>query len=227
MQQPEVIPPPEAPGLKQEGLTLIDRAKLVTITDDPSYQVACAGLVRVAGLKKNIDRAFDGTDAEPGPQKLAHRAWQAISKLHQDLLAYPVEAERLYKGAIARYQSEQMRIRREEQTRIEQELRKREEDRRMAEAEALAAGGQQEAAEELLDQPVFAPVVELAAPSAPGVSSRKHYSFRIVDPSKINRDYLVPDETKIRKIVNALGLDAMQLVGGIEVIEDQIVAVRA
>ena len=221
-QQPlEVLPPPEAPGLKQEALTLIEKAKGVVISDQPEYEVACAALVRVAGLKKNIERAF----AEP--KKLAFNAHRAISKLENDLLAYPAEAERLYKGAIARYQSEQMRIRREEQARIEADLRKREEDRRLTEAISLSESGQQAAAEHLLEQPILAPVVEIAAPSAPGVSTRRGFEFRIVDPAAIKREYLMPDETKIRKMVNALGPDAAALVGGIEVLERNIVAVRA
>lgn len=220
-QQPEVVPPPEAAELKGQALTLIDRARQITITNQPEYEVACAELVRVANVKRGIVTAF----AEPKAKAFA--AHRAISKLENDLLAFPTEAERLYKGAIARYQSEQARIRREEQARIEQELRAKAEEDRLAEALALEAGGQPELAERALERPVFAPVIEIAAPSAPGVTTRKHFSFRIVDPSKINRDFLVPDETKIRKTVNALGLDAIGLIGGIEVVEDSIVAVRA
>ena len=218
---PEVAAPSEALELKKEALALIENARRITIKDDADYQLACAGLVRIAGGKKKLQLLF------AKPKKDAFQTHRGICELEEAFLAYYVEGERIYKGEISRYHSEQARIRREEQTRIEAELRRKEEDRRIAEAEALAAGGQQEAAEELLDEPVYAPIVELAVPSAPGVSGRKHFSYRVVDISKMNRDFMVENETKIRKTVNALGLDAMQLVGGIEVVEDQIVSVRA
>ena len=40
------------------------------------------------------------------------------------------------------------------------------------------------------------------------------------------RGLLMPDEKKIRQVVTALGPDAVEVVGGIEVLRDTIVAVR-
>ncbi len=55
---------------------------------------------------------------------------------------------------------------------------------------------------------------------------RKVWQFRIVDPAAIKREYMQPDEKKIRGLVKALGLQAAAAVGGIEVYEDQIVSAR-
>jgi hypothetical protein len=62
---------------------------------------------------------------------------------------------------------------------------------------------------------------------AAGISTRKSFTYRIVDASKIDRRFLIPDEVSIRKLVRAMGPDAAAIVGGIEVIEERIVSARA
>ena len=49
------------------------------------------------------------------------------------------------------------------------------------------------------------PVPDIPAPAkAEGVSLRENWTFEIVDESLIPREYLIPDEVKIRKVVVAL-----------------------
>lgn len=219
--QPE-IKPPETTALRQEALVLVKEAEGITIATDQEYQRAGSYLVRIATVRKNIVAAFK--DAK----EKAFAAHRAITKLEADLLAQPAKAEQIVKAAIGRYQQEQEKKRREEQPRLQAQLQREQEDRRLAEAEALAQTGHQVEAEALLDAPILAPVVEIERPTAAGVSTRKAFKFRVLDVTKINPDFLIPDETKIRKTVNALGADAVKVVGaGIEVYEDRIVAVRA
>ena len=50
------------------------------------------------------------------------------------------------------------------------------------------------------------------------------FDFDIIDDGKINRVYLVPNEAKIRKLVQNLGKDAEKLVGGIRVRKKTVIA---
>ena len=53
-------------------------------------------------------------------------------------------------------------------------------------------------------QTVVAPVIDRAPPKVPGISTREVWSFEITDASALPREYLMPDEQKIRRVVQAL-----------------------
>jgi len=55
---------------------------------------------------------------------------------------------------------------------------------------------------------IVAPIAQRSAPAVSGLSKRKGWGFEIQDESKIPREYLSVDETKIRRVVNALGPQA-------------------
>lgn len=208
--------------LRTRASALVQEANTVSvIQNNVDDQAAGAFLVRVAGLRKSIVAAFEE------PKRKAFETHRAISKLEGDLLMYPLEAERTVKAAISEYRVAEERHRREEQARIAQDLKRKEEDRVIAEAETLQATGHQEEAEALLAMPVVAPLVELEKPKVEGVSTRRVWTWRTVDAQAIKREFLMIDEKKIGQLVRALGPDAVKVVGGIEVLEDRIVAVRA
>ena len=217
---PEILEPAEVPALRAQGTELVERAKAVKIADPDSYETAVGELRRVVNLKRAIQSAFER------PKKLAFEAHRAITKLEGELLAFPVGAEAVIKREIGRWEDVERRRREQEQARISEDLRRREEDERLEQAEALSDAGHQEAAEALLDQPIVAPVVEIRHEKPAGISTRRPWTFRILDESKIDRRFLMPDEKKIRQVVAALGPDAVEVVGGIEVLRDTIVAVR-
>jgi hypothetical protein len=226
--QPQHLPPELTSGelgtaavvLRGEANSLLERNRSVVIHDDADYDVVCRELVRVASLRKSITAAF--ADAK----RRAYEAHKAIAKLEADLLAIPGQVESLIKRAIGTYQAEAERKRREEQARLSEIAKRDEEDRRIADAEQLSAAGHHAEADALLSEPILAPVVHIDAPKADGVSMRRKWTFRIVDLAAIKADFLIPDEKKIRQLVTALGPDAVKVVGGIVVEEEQIVAVR-
>lgn len=224
MQSPSEIAlaPPEnvlAP-LRQQGNELVERAKAVKITDSASYEAAVAELRRDVNLKRAIQEAFKD------PKKKADEAHSAICKLEKTLLGPPTDAETLIKREVGRWEDAERRRRMQEEARIADELRKREEDERLRQAETLSDAGHKEEAEALISQPVVAPVVEIQHERPAGISTRGKWTFKILDESKIDRRFLMPDEKKIRQTVTALGPDAVDVVGGIEVLKDTIVAVR-
>ncbi len=63
-----------------------------------------------------------------------------------------------------------------------------------------------------------------------GVSTREHYSFEVLEPLALKPEYLTVDLVKLRKIVNALGMDAVvaasrsELRKAIRVWRDDVVA---
>lgn len=83
--------------------------------------------------------------------------------------------------------------------------RKAEEDKRLADAQAMQEQGHTEAAEEILSAPV-APVITAPQPpkaKAASTTLTKTWRFEIVDAAKIPREYLAVDETKIGRVVKA------------------------
>lgn len=65
---------------------------------------------------------------------------------------------------------------------------------------------------------IQAPVDYVPQARAAGLSTRKHYSFKIVDAALIPREYLIPDEKKIGDVVRAEKMDTN--IPGVEVVED-------
>ena len=221
MQSPsESLVPAEVPALRAEGEKRVELAKQIKIVGPESYEGAVDELRRVVNLKKQIVAAFER------PKKLAFEAHRAITKLEGDLLTFPVGAEAVIKREIGRWEDVERRRREQEQARISEDLRRREEDERLEQAEALSDAGHQEAAEALLDQPIVAPVVEIRHEKPAGISTRGKWTWRALDDSKINRPFLMRDDKKINQTVAAMGPDAVEVVGGIEVLRDTIVAVR-
>jgi len=218
---PEIREPAEVPALRAQMGGLVARARALVVNDPVSRKVASADLRRAVDLKRAIENAFRE------PKAKADAAHKSICKLEKELLAEPAEAERiLKKEKIGPYDiAEEERVQREE-ARIAAELKRGEEDERLAKAEALSDAGHKEEAEHLLEQPIVAPVVRIEREKSDGESLRRPWTFRILDESKIDRRFLMPDEKKIRQTVAAMGPDAVEVVGGIEVLRDTIVAVR-
>lgn len=217
----EQVIPPET-RYQASGTELVTRAKALVITTDEEYQAAAEFLNAVSALRKAIKAEYDPlADA-------ANVTHKKITSRRAELLANPDNAERIAKGTISAYLNEQ-RVKREKQAAEAQSmLRKQEEDRRLAEAESMHKAGFKAEAEAILDAPVTVAPVTIAAPKAAGVSSRVVLKYRIIDPLKIKRPYLCPDEGVIAAQVKALGKEAVALVGegSIEVYEDTVIASR-
>ncbi len=93
-------------------------------------------------------------------------------------------------------------------------------------AAARAAASEAEAAAKLAAAQAMptAPVVHIPAPTAVGISTRKTYTYEITDAALLPREYLAPDETRIGKVVRALGEAAH--IPGVRVIVRETSAAR-
>jgi hypothetical protein len=155
--------------------TMPEQARGLTITDSVTYARACEFLKAVKGLRQEIAETFD---PHINRAFVAHRALCAEKKSAETPLA---DAERIVKDAMTAWDREQDQIRRAEQARLEAAARRHEEDARLMEAEAIAAAGDHEMADALLDAPLVVPTVAVAplTPKVSGISFRETWSARL------------------------------------------------
>jgi hypothetical protein len=201
----------------QSALAQVQDIKVVTPSD---YEV-------LATLVKDIKGRWVAIDEE---RKKLKRPIDAAASAVQNFFKAPLDAlqraEVLGKNKMAVYFQAQQRLQREEQAKADAKARA-ERDRLEARAAVAAEKGQEEKAQALQDSAnaVVAPAIVREPPSVSGVSTRTIKRFEIVDESLLPREYLVPDEKKIRGVVAALGFDAH--IPGVRVYEDTIIAARS
>jgi len=187
--------------LEQKSKSMFDRAREMQVTCDEEYSLAgefvmgCKSLIKEIGdaHEANIDRWHKG-----------HKA--ALADRDKNLL--PVQQALEFvggkNGTALIYKQEQDRLAKEEGDRIDRENNKTDEDARLKEAERLEAEGQTEEAEKILDTPP-PPVRHIkfitSVPKVAGLSTKKEWKARIVQPSKVVRSCCLPDQTIINMTV--------------------------
>lgn len=161
----------------EQALAYPDRARALRIVDAAGYQAACEFLKGVKALRTEITETF-----EPHIKR-AHEAHRALLKEKTDAEAPLIEAERITKAALVVFDEAQERARRAEQARLQGELRQREEERRLADAVALEAAGEQGEAEALIEAPLDVPTVAVApmTPKVGGIVYRETWSATVTD----------------------------------------------
>jgi hypothetical protein len=204
---------------------------IATIRTAEQFTQAGELLKAVKGALRQIE---DQRLAITRPQNEAIRATNAQAKA----AAAPFEeAERAIKARMVEFSNEQERLRREEQRKAEEaaqrereriageereaaakaaELRRQAEEAaaagRAAEAAKLAARAEKQddkaEAKAEMQAAVVAPVIQREAPKVAGIATRDVWKFEVTDPSLVPRQYLAIDETKIRRVVQAMKADA-------------------
>lgn len=209
------------------ALTWPQRASALTIASPAAYTEAGEMLKGIKALRKEVDAVFDPIITAA---HAAHKEACSQKKRAETPLA---EAEQILKRGLIAYDTEQDRIRREEERRLQELARQEAETQRLNEAAALereasaapdlAAGYHlRREAEALLEQPIAAPVVvlEKSTPKVSGISYREVWRFRIADATKIPREYLSVDEQKIGGVVRAM--KGATAIPGIEVYSEKV-----
>lgn len=175
-----VVDNPKAVAL---ALTYPDRARALCIEDATSYAAACEFLKAIKALRTEIADTF-------GPHiTRAHEAHRALLKEKADAEAPLVEAERIAKAQLVEWDQAQERERRAEQARIQEALRRQDEEQRLNDAIALEAAGETAEAEALIEMPI-APVAVAVAPTTPkvsGIAYRETWSAKVTDLSALAR----------------------------------------
>jgi hypothetical protein len=191
---------------KTEALAVPAKATAIIVCDQDSLDAANRFMHDIDALIAKISKTYD-------PRiKQAHQ-------LHKDLLAdksqfvFPLEsAKRLVSRKASDFIYEQERIRREvERKRLEAEEKARAiADKAVEKADKLESNGKDKAAALIVNE-AHEKVNEIleAAPEVPdkldtsGLAIQENWKFSIVDEALIPREWLVPDEKKIGRIVRA------------------------
>ncbi|HUT79485.1 MAG TPA: hypothetical protein VM285_17445 [Polyangia bacterium] len=183
---------------------IVAKARELVVTSAEDSERAGEFLVWVASNRKLV---IEKTDPSV---KAAHAAHKAALALQKEMTAPLDSARRVVQNNLIQWQTEQERIARAEQLRLQAEAqakheaeqlaareraRREEEDRRLAEAAALELAGEDEAAAAVIDAPEPEPAPLLPAPPPPivyveaqtpklaGVSTSKRWKARVVDLS--------------------------------------------
>jgi flagellar biosynthesis GTPase FlhF len=209
---------PESKEIESGIVNINDRAIMLQVIDNETYIVAGEMLLTCKEMEKKIKDFFK-------PHKdNAYNAHKALCKAETDELNKLNPGINHLKKEISSYQQEQERLRRIEEKRLREIARKEEEERKLREALQAEAEGNNEEAQAIIDEPIEPPpvIVPKSTPKIEGITSRIQWNFRIVNESKIPREYLIPDRMKIGAVVRALKGAAK--IDGIEVYSESNIA---
>ena len=163
--------------LDTHALSVSERAKIVKVASNDQYLEACELVKTIKALRAEIDATFDPVIAKA--YQTHKEAVAQKRKFEQPL----VEAEGLVKRSIGDWLSEQERIRKEEELRLQKLAQEEEERRQLQNAVILDDLGETEEANRLLEETVVAPPVVLPqfTPKVHGVSMSQRYSAEVVN----------------------------------------------
>lgn len=170
-------------------------------------------------LRKNKETQKFVKDYFEDARASTYKAYKEVTDQIKFFVGKLEKAEKAVKRKVSDYQMEQERIRREEERRLAEEARKKEEERRLA--QAIETGD-----EEVLDTPIETPTIKIDAPrKTEGISYVDKWTYEIQDVSQIPREFLIPDERKIRSYVT--NLKARAKIPGVRVYADKTVRVSS
>lgn len=165
--------------LKQEALTVVQRAALVKITDQASYDSACDLLQKeIIPFRKKWAEYWNPVKAS------AWGAYKAIMAKIGEMDEPAERAERAVKAEIRKWDDEQIRLEQERQRKAQEEAEKAaEEERLRAAIVAEDSGATAEEVSAIVDTPM-AVVAEPVAPTyqrSSGMSRRSNWKARVTD----------------------------------------------
>ena len=184
----------------EKNITYVSKLEQeIVIKSEADCEKANVVLKNIKEMIKKVKETFDPIITK------AHSAHkEAVAQ--RDKYVKPLEScEKAFKIRIAGYLEEQDRIRQRLQQEAEEKARK-EAEKLQARAEKAEAKGNTEKADELRQE---AEIKQSIVPEIPkarkpeGFSVRKVWKGKIVDESLIPREYLIVDESKINKVMNA------------------------
>jgi hypothetical protein len=210
------IPEPDTSiTISAQGLLL--SAEAFAVTTPQQYTEAAEMLKHIKGKAKELDET----------RKSLTKPLDESKKRIMDFFAKPLDfltkAENSIKRSMISYSDEQDRIRREEQRKAEEAARK-ERERIEAQARKAAESGKIERAVELEQRAaaVVAPIISREPPKVTGINTREVWRFEVVDAAAVPREFLMVDESKIRKYVQAMKSDSM--IAGVRVWSEKSLA---
>lgn len=220
-----LLDPKKVTELQAAVPKMMGQALDLVIVDNDDYLTAGTFLDMITARKKAVTELFEK------PTKEAASVHKFLTTLRAGLLGSLVQAEELMKSRRGKYRADIERKDREDAEAKRKAVKEEQDQQALEEAARLEEIGETEAADAVIERAATAPAPPVYVPSSvpkeQGHSYRKVYKFRVVDPDKIKREFLMLDESKAGAIVSRLGLDAMPIVGGIEVYTEEIEVIRS
>lgn len=203
----EVAIPAQAQKAQIEIGELVEMGNVLDISSDGEFQKANEYRQTALRLEKEIEAAFDPiVDA-------AYKAHKTATSTRARFLEPLLKVKKVIADKMAKWQtSERERIARE-QREAEAKRREEAEQQKKREAEALREQGETALAEVVEQTPVVIPEEKIEAPKAEGFSTRENWDFRLIDIRKVNPEFLILNESKVRSVVKAMKTDAHTIVG--------------
>ncbi len=202
-----------------ESTELAERYENFSITTTEIYAGAGGDLKAVKAKAKELD----------GLRKSLTKPLDESKKRIMDLFKRPLEilsaVESAIKGAMINWQREQERIRQAEEARLREAQRK--EAERLQELAAKAEErGDTSKAEEFEGRAAVvqstAPIVANKVEKIEGIQTKLIWKFRIIDVSKIPREYMIPNEKAIGEIGRAT--KGAIIIEGVEFYSEETIA---
>jgi len=199
-----VVPdvPTELNAEKIESL-VVQASNIVAVKSNAEY-VRVAELSRaLRSMKKQWVEWWDTNKCKP-----AYRLWKTLVADRDNGVKPMDEAIGKMDSATLAWDQEQERLRKEQERVAAEAIRKQQEADAMAAAESLAASGDAEGAERVLEAACEAPppavVIPRSTPTVAGRSVRTQWIIEVVDVQKVPREYMVPDMVALGQVARAL-----------------------
>jgi len=202
--------------LRKRAHSFVDRVSEIKVRSQPTLTAANVMVARIRQVREEVRMFFfNSIDKAKQSERAAKEARVAIIMTKDEIDEPLLNAENTVKGKIKAY------LLAEEEKRVEAE-RKRLAEIEEAEkkAEALKEKGHHEEAEEVEDSIPTAYVKP--KPQMVGSHTRDKWRYRVIDPTKIPRRYLIIDTVKVNQEVT-LKKGATKI-PGIKVYKDLIIA---
>lgn len=193
----EVTITPEMERMAHSAADTFDATTDIKISNQENYEIEA---IRVKGVKARHKETKATRDDLLKPFKEGMAKLTAFFKTPLDRLK---DAEDNIKSAMLVYSEKIEKEQAEEQKKLDDAAEK-ERLRLEKLAEKQESKGNVEKAEETREKAVSVPTHTFTPrPKPKGVAKRDSWQFRIIDASKIPREYLVPDEKKLGAIARA------------------------
>lgn len=184
-----------------EASTLTTRAQAIgPIVDPTTYELK-------ADLRVGANLLIKQIEEHHAPIKEAAFRAHKVACEQERKMVDPLKAVvSAIDGELRAWDREQERRRQEREREAQLAAQRQAEEDRLAEAAEAERRGDQATADALIASPVAAPPVVLPTETTKvaGLSKAKIWKFRITNAALLPREYLIPDEVAIGKVVKAL-----------------------
>jgi len=226
------IVPVEAKQMAEETEVMVKSYENYVVVSQETFSDAGEVLKAIKAKSKSLD------ELRKSLTKPLDESKKRIMEFFNKPLDVLVQAEKHIKSAMISWQDEQEKIRLAEERRLADIQRKQAEeiqkkiDAELAKAENLKTDKAKEAAQARAEElqakvdivNAYVPVVESKIEAVSGISTRKVWKFKIVDANLIPREYMIPDEKYIGKMVEAS--KGTKPIAGIEIYSESVLVAR-